>query len=73
MWLRRLDKLLLVEAEGGKLPGMHGQSRSRRLWEASEAARRALLRCEGGAGPIGVVHPSAPAKAGDEPDLIFKR
>jgi hypothetical protein len=64
---------LEVEAEGGETARHARPVTVAEALEASEAARRALLRCEGGAGPNRVSTLIAPAKAGDEPDLIFKR
>ena len=58
----------------GKLRGMHGQSRSRRLWRLRKPP--GVLFCAVGVVLRGLVVLStlvAPAKAGDEPDLIFKR
>ena len=58
----------------GKLRGMHGQSWSRRLWRLRKPP--GVLFCAVGVVLRGLVVLStlvAPAKAGDEPDLIFKR
>lgn len=57
----------------GKLRGMHGQSRSRRLWRLRKPP--GVFFCAVGVvrGLIVLSALIAPVKAGDEPDLIFKR
>ena len=62
-----------MEAEGGETAPRARPITVAEALEASEAARRALLRCEGGARPYRVVHPNRTGKAADEPDLIFRR
>ena len=62
-----------MEAEGGETALRARPVTVAEAPEASEAARRALLRCEGGARPYLVVHPNRTGQAADEPDLIFRR
>jgi CreA protein len=62
-----------VEAENGETARHARPVTVAEALEASEAARRVLLRRGGGARPYRVVRPNRAAKAGDEPDLIFKR
>ena len=57
----------------GKLRGMHGQSRSRRLWRLRKPPGVLFCAVRVVRGLIVLSTLIAPAKAGDEPDLIFKR
>jgi CreA protein len=71
--LRRLSSLLRWRPRVGKLPGMHGQSRSRRLWRLRKLPGVLFCGVRVVRGLIVLSTLIAPAKAADEPDLIFRR
>jgi CreA protein len=72
-WLRRLSSLWRWRPRAGKLRGTHGQSRSRRLWRFRKPPGVLFCAVRVVRGLIVLSTLIAPDKAGDEPDLIFKR